>query len=253
MNEQIKLDLERFAEHELERDKFYYAISESNESQNSNACYSYYLIFCLVIYLGFGFYLIFMKQFEKLREYLKIRKKIREYRKGFFQENPKLILLDDSKKYAVYKADLIEFILNDKPYEVDSEFTNLEPGSDNLENYRKKSSIENTNGTESSTSSYFCYDYFEKITTKSADSEYSKKSYDDSLADLVSVFNSCSELHDINKIADLYARFCAYLDVAKKSSYIPDSKVFLEWFLIKKLASRKHAQIRNAKKSIYSY
>jgi hypothetical protein len=263
MNTKIELDLESYANYELEKQRRFKEeeISNSIETQSSRVFYSYYVLTCSLVYLGFGLYLVFMKPIKRFKQYLLILQKTRKYRRLFFRENSYLKFVRKSRQYSEFKNDLVNFILNDKqPFEVNPSFLKLEAelsksesSNDSSESSINRFSSEESVFTKSSSSNSYSYrDCYEK-TTIDYEMEDSETSRESSTSELFASLDTCKDLGDLTKIADLYAKFCAYLDVIKRSSYIPDSKIFLEWFLIKQLASKKHSQIRRAKKSIYSY
>ena len=58
---------------------------------------------------------------------------------------------------------------------------------------------------------------------------------------------------EINKLADLYASFCANLECNYKSVLIPNSKIFLEWLYIKQSYDKKLDEMKKESKTIYNY
>ena len=58
---------------------------------------------------------------------------------------------------------------------------------------------------------------------------------------------------EINKLADLYASFCANLECNYKSVLIPNSKIFLEWLYIKQNYDKKLDDMKKESKTIYNY
>ena len=243
IEEVVKHELNIYNDYELEKKQFYDQISEeSSETNHTRIIYNRLTLTCVFVYVAFFVYLVFTRPYRVLKSHLKLLELRKKYEKRFFDENPYLLDIQPKYHYKV-KSMLIYHILN-KPLN----FSESTISTDELtEESTYSDTHENLKGSETLRYSI----------EKKDSSEYSVSNDDTEnknfLKEIMNVFDLCEEMTSLKKIANLYSNFCAYAKFEKKLVHTPDSRVFLEWFLIKQIALRKRMNIKSQKKSIYSY
>jgi hypothetical protein len=167
-----------------------------------------------------------------------------------------------SDQYLEFRENLIKAILNKESCEEES-FLNTKPETNELASSETSqagsgvSSKDSTTESSFSNSDYSYEDFDKSISEKTDNGTEESNSFEDESPgfynELIEYFDNCDELENLEKIAGLYSDFCAHLELASNSSYIPDSKIFLEWFLIKQLDLEKRSRKSRKKSSIYAY
>jgi hypothetical protein len=183
--------------------------------------------------------------FKLILSFCKVMKKKRKYRKKFLDENRK-----EFSNYEVFDANL--------PYEPKEKNSILE----------EKNSLEIENMDEPNVTNMSPKSSIKASTSQEIEISMEKNSYSSETGSKILSFLSSTggSFHgdtsisndeifnkELKDLSNLYANFCAYLEIHHKNAYIPPSRHFLEWLNIKKNADKQIDEIKRKIHSIYEY
>jgi len=196
----------------------------------------------IFIYTCFLVKITIFQPFKLILGFCKVLKKKSKYRKRFLDENRK-----EFSNYEVFDANLPyepkekNSILDE---EKSSEIKNMD--EPNVTNVSLKSSIFGTEIEINMEKNSFSTEMGSKIL-----SFISSKG--GSIHGDISISNEEIFNKELKDLSNLYANFCAYLEIHHKNTYIPASRNFLEWLNIKKNADKQIDEIKRKTHSIYEY
>jgi len=190
----------------------------------------------ILIYVIFLIKITIIDPLKLIIVFCRTLKKKKKYRNKFVEENSKEFL-----SYEIFDAN--------EPYESNHNISSELNEEINFNPKISTVSVENSQEIESENS-------IETNSIKIESLKSSLKSNPDgssTLSNRNSISNDKIYNKELNDLAELYADFCAYLEINYKNPYIPSSRHFLAWLYIKKKADREIDSIKRKKFSIYQY